>query len=75
MNRSECCEHCEKREIGCHSPCEKYAAEVIFNTLMYGKRKQENQLRNDEWAVSIRRAKQRTGNWRWKKNDKRLGQK
>lgn len=75
MNPIRCCDKCTKREIGCHSPCEKYAAEVILNILLEGDRKKKNQLRNDEWAVSTRRAKQRTGNWRWKNHDKRLGQK
>lgn len=75
MSRIRCCEKCTKREIGCHTHCEDYAAEVILNILMETDRKKENQLRNDEWTVSTRRAKQRIGNWRWKKNDKRLGQK
>ena len=75
MSHTKCCKDCTKREIWCHSRCEAYAAEVILRVLLDGKRKKENQLGNDNWSISMRRARKRAGNWRWKRKDKRIGQK
>lgn len=75
MSRVKCCKDCKKREIGCHKPCPEYAAEAILNILLEGERKKVNQLRDDSWSISERRVRKRAGNWRWKKKDKRLGQK
>ena len=73
MSRSRCCNNCAKREIGCHSTCEAYAAEVILATLLDSERKKKNQSRDDAWSISERRNKGRKkAGYTY---DKRLGQK
>ena len=75
MNRIKCCEKCEKRAFKCHKTCTEYATEKTVIAILEVERNKENQLRDDSWSISARRAKKQAGNWKRIKKDKRLGQK
>lgn len=50
------CNGCQKRTEGCHGSCEEYAKEVILGALLEASERKERAKRDDEFALSAKRA-------------------